>query len=60
MRLLGMGVSGFDQPGDRQASLFDDDQQTKQRQLDSVADAIKAKFGTGAIGRGANLDKPKR
>jgi DNA polymerase-4 len=53
VRLLGMGVSGFDHSQFTQRSLFDDGQQEKQ--LDAVGDVIKNRFGEGALRRGSNL-----
>ena len=46
VRLLGVGVSGFD----RQRSLFGED-----GRLDAVADQIQAKFGSSALTRASGL-----
>ena len=54
VRLIGMGVSNITREHARQQSLFGDDKQDNQ--LDSVADSIKAKFGSGAISRGTSPD----
>ena len=54
VRLLGMGVSGFAENGAVQQMLFDEpeeQQHTKQRQLDRVADAVRERFGTAALRR---------
>jgi DNA polymerase-4 len=62
VRLLGMGVSALDDTGQVQGMLFDGKERVRQSQVDSVADQIKARFGTGAIRRGSGLDigvKPK-
>ena len=62
VRLLGMGVSGLDDTGQVQGMLFDGEERVRQSQVDSVADQIKARFGTGAIRRGSGLEtdmKPK-
>ena len=64
VRLLGMGVTGLEsQP--TQGLLFDDEERQKQRQLDSVADRIKERFGGAALGRASGLvndarRKPRR
>lgn len=56
VRLLGLGVSGLG--GNRliQQTLFDEEESegnAKQRQLDTVTDAVRARFGGLAIGRGS-------
>ena len=56
VRLVGMGVSGMDDTGQVQGLLFDGEERERQSQVDSVADQIKARFGTGAIRRGSGLD----
>ena len=61
VRLLGMGVTGLEsQP--TQGLLFDDEERQKQRQLDSVADQIKERFGSSALGRASGLthDNPRK
>jgi DNA polymerase-4 len=55
VRLLGVGVSGFANDGLVQRTLFDDEVHQKQRQLDTVADAVRAKFGSTALSRGSGL-----
>ena len=55
LRLLGIGVSGFERAGDVQPSLFADEDQQKQSQLDAVADDIQARFGSTALSRGSGL-----
>jgi DNA polymerase-4 len=55
VRLLGMGVSGFDESGLIQGMLFDREERQKQARLDNVADQIKERFGTAAIRRGSSL-----
>jgi hypothetical protein len=55
VRLLGVGVSGFAGGDFVQKTLFDDEGQQKQRQLDAVADAVRQKFGSAALGRGSGL-----
>ncbi|MDI9582967.1 MAG: DNA polymerase IV [Acidobacteriota bacterium] len=53
VRLLGVGVSGFDQPV--QAALFDAPQETHSP-LDDTLDEIRRKFGTDKIKRGRLVD----
>ncbi|HEY3967760.1 MAG TPA: DNA polymerase IV [Planctomycetaceae bacterium] len=55
VRLLGIGVSGFEATGPVQQSLFPDDEQEKLTQLDVVADRIREKFGSSALNRGSGL-----
>jgi len=55
VRLLGVGVSGFDNSGLAQRSLFDDDDHESQAHLDKAADQIREKFGTSSIGRASGL-----
>ncbi|TWU14636.1 DNA polymerase IV [Symmachiella macrocystis] len=55
VRLLGMGVSGFDNRGPQQGSLFADKDTERHSRLDVVRDAIREKFGESALGRGARL-----
>jgi DNA polymerase IV len=60
VRLVGMGISGLDDTGQVQGLLFDGEQRQRQSQVDTVADQIKAKFGTGAIRRGSGLGTESR
>ena len=59
VRLLGVGVSGFDASGQSQGLLFDHGEQQKHRQLDTVDDQIKERFGekrceeASLLGRGS-------
>ena len=57
LRLLGVGVSGFDAPADAvtQTDLFA--APAKPRAVDGVADAIKQKFGAAAVTRATTLKK---
>jgi len=52
VRLLGVGVSGFNEATEIQADLFDDSRD-RQRELDSVADDVNRKFGARVLHRGA-------
>ncbi|MFA7096693.1 MAG: DNA polymerase IV [Gammaproteobacteria bacterium] len=52
VRLLGMGVSGFEDEDAAQGDLFVQETQQRQRRIDAVADLIKNRFGEAAIRRG--------
>jgi DNA polymerase-4 len=59
VRLLGMGVSGFDQdPAPLQDDLFAPGSQ-KQQSIDHLTDAINHKFGSTALHRGTVYKKNK-
>jgi len=53
VRLLAFSVHDLGGAGDVHGQLFGEQDRDKERQLDQVADAIAAKFGTAAIRRGA-------
>jgi DNA polymerase-4 len=55
IRLLGVGVSGFDTPHQPQRSLFEDDDHDAQSHLDQAADQIREKFGSTSISRASGL-----
>ena len=55
MRLLGMGVSGLDDSGILQGTLFDAAERDRHSRLDAAADEIKDRFGAGALWRGSRL-----
>jgi DNA polymerase-4 len=57
VRLLGMGVSGFDETGLVQLQLFDREETRKQAQLDEVADKLRGRFGADALRRGSSLGR---
>jgi DNA polymerase IV len=52
LRLLGVGVSGFDTPDAGQADLF---AAPRDAGVDRVADAIREKFGAGTLHRARTL-----
>ena len=60
VRLLGMGVSGFDVSGEQQKRLFDGEERAKQTRLDSVTDQIRERFGSAAIGRAGSIVHDKK
>ena len=55
VRLLGMGVSGLDDSGILQGTLFDAAERDRHSRLDAAADEIKDRFGAGALWRGSRL-----
>ena len=55
IRLLGMGVSGFDNAAMVQGLLFDQDERQKQAGLDVASDQIRERFGSSALRRAASL-----
>ena len=55
IRLLGVGVSGFDDSEQRQLTLFDESQHGAAQQLDAAADEIRRRFGRGSLSRGSSL-----
>ena len=57
VRLLGIGVSGFDDRALAQGMLFDREEKEKHARLDAVADRVKERFGAGAVRRGSSLDR---
>lgn len=55
VRLLGVGMSHFENPEQVQQQLFTDEIDERQQQLDATADQINAKFGTAALSRASGL-----
>jgi len=53
VRLLGVGVSGFDRPA--QASLFADEEVLEHSALDDAVDALRKRYGSDTIRRGKLL-----
>ncbi len=53
VRLLGVGVSGFDRPA--QASLFADEEVQEHSALDDAVDALRKRYGSDTIRRGKLL-----
>ncbi len=56
IRLLGMGVSGFDASGCTQQGLFDEEERRRQSRLDGVTDEIASRYGRKSIGRASRLE----
>ena len=55
IRLLGVGVSGFQTSELRQRSLFEDQDHAVQANLDQATDRIRDKFGEASINRASGL-----
>jgi DNA polymerase IV len=58
VRLLGVGGTDLVRDSTERQSLFEDEWQARQKSLDSVFDAIRARYGSEAIRRGAVLNRP--
>lgn len=54
VRLLGIGVSGFDEPA--QKSLFEDDSPKRGAQIDELREKVREKFGRKALVRASDLE----
>lgn len=55
VRLLGLGVSGFEEPS--QKSLFEADEPKRGAQIDDLRDKVREKFGKKALVRASDLEK---
>ena len=55
IRLLGVGVSGFEQSGQSQGMLFDQGEHQRQKQLDATIDQITDRFGKTSLRRASGL-----
>ncbi|NLF70900.1 MAG: DNA polymerase IV [Candidatus Anammoximicrobium sp.] len=55
IRLLGVGLSGFEHPALVQRSLFPEFENERQARLDEVADQIKDKFGQAGLQRALGM-----
>jgi nucleotidyltransferase/DNA polymerase involved in DNA repair len=51
IRLLGVGVSHLEEPGEGQGSLFVDEKEERLRKVARAGDLIREKFGKGALER---------
>jgi len=56
LRLLGVALTDIDRTGGSQLSFFTDEQKERQQKLDRAADAIRGKFGSGALMRASTYD----
>ena len=57
VRLLGIGVSGFDEPA--QKSLFEDEGSARGARIVGVRDRVREKFGKTALFRASELERKK-
>ncbi|QDT80438.1 DNA polymerase IV [Gimesia maris] len=55
IRLIGVGVTGFQSGSHHQKSLFDEEDQQKFSRLDQVKDQIASRFGSNSIIRGNRI-----
>lgn len=55
VRLLGIGVSGFEAPA--QKSLFEDDAPKRGEKIDELRDKVREKFGRKALVRASDLER---
>jgi DNA polymerase-4 len=55
IRLIGMGIDGFERSKTKQVELFSAPEQNKQRGVDHVVDDIQSRFGSATIKRGGSL-----
>lgn len=60
VRLLGVGVNCLEKKEDTQLSLFDEEVQGTQANLDQVADQIQEKFGATSLSRASGLLRAKQ
>ena len=56
LRLLGVALTDIDRTGGSQLSLFTDEEKERQQRLDKLTDAIRGRFGSGALIRAAAYD----
>ncbi|QDT28659.1 DNA polymerase IV [Gimesia panareensis] len=55
IRLIGVGVTGFDHSSRQQRSLFDEEDQQKYARLDQIKDQIADRFGFDSLKRGNRI-----
>jgi DNA polymerase-4 len=60
IRLIGVGVSQFEEPLGLQGSLFRTDDTEKHRRVDAVSDDVQDRFGHGALRRATDLRRLNR
>lgn len=60
VRLLGVGVSNFENAEQVQGLLFDDPAHERQSRLDAAADKLRERFGADALRRGSVLSHDAR
>ena len=57
VRLIGIGVSGFDAEGDGQIDLFGEPERRRGSRIDSVMDQLTERFGPQALFRAGSERK---
>ena len=57
LRLLGMGVSGFEMNKQKQVDLFGNDVGERQSELDALSDSLHDRFGDAALHRAIELKR---
>jgi len=57
VRLIGMGIEGFDNARERQGELFATSENEKQRAVDHVVDDIQTRFGSRILKRGSSRNR---
>lgn len=57
LRLLGMGVSGFDADDVAQGSLFEEESESRQTSIDAVSDSLHDRYGNAVLHRAIDLQK---
>ena len=55
IRLLGVGVTGFETSRAAQRTLFPEEERQSRGRLDQAVDTIREKFGRASVSRGSNL-----
>lgn len=60
VRLIGMGLSGFDHQQGPQADLFAEQEEANTPVVDELSDAIRQRFGKGGIQRARGLKRPDK
>jgi DNA polymerase-4 len=58
VRLLGIGVSGFDEPP--QKSLFEDEKPRRGARIDELREKVREKFGKEALVRASDLEEEEK
>ncbi len=55
VRLIGVGLSGFDRDAQRQRLLFGEQAHEQQQQIDETSDQIRRRFGKASLSRASRL-----